>query len=105
RSYDIADPAAITQRGTQKSRDWLPCANLTWLMTSSTNVRLGASRTLSRPDLTEMSSRPTLEYVGGFILVGNPNLQRTRIDNYDVRVESFPGPGEVLAAGVFDQEP
>jgi len=104
RSYDVVDPATVTQRGENDSKDWLPCANVTWLATSAINVRLGASRTLSRPDLTEMSTRPTLEYVGGFVLVGNPNLRRARIDNYDVRVEAFPGAGEVLAAGVFDKE-
>ena len=32
---------------------------------------------------------------------GNPNLKRALIRNYDLRVETFPGPGEVLAASAF----
>jgi outer membrane receptor protein involved in Fe transport len=32
---------------------------------------------------------------------GNPNLKRARIRNYDLRLEHFPGPGQVLAASAF----
>jgi hypothetical protein len=53
-------------------------------------VRLGASRTLSRPDLNELSPSPSLEYVGGFRVAGNPELERALIDNYDARIEAFP---------------
>jgi len=101
RSYDLFDPSRITQRGTVESKDWLPSSNLTWSVTRAINLRLGASRTLSRPDLNEMSPSPALDYVGGFRVAGNPSLKRARIDNYDVRVEAFPGLSEVLAAGFF----
>jgi outer membrane receptor protein involved in Fe transport len=65
------------------------------------HVRLGASRTLSRPDLNELSSSPALEYIGGLRVAGNPDLERARIDNYDLRIEVFPALSEVFAAGVF----
>ncbi|MBK9778349.1 MAG: carboxypeptidase regulatory-like domain-containing protein [bacterium] len=32
---------------------------------------------------------------------GNPNLKRAQIHNYDVRLEHFPAPGQVLAASAF----
>jgi outer membrane receptor protein involved in Fe transport len=89
------------QEGHLDNTDWLPSANLTWSMTDAINVRLAASRTLSRPDLNELSPSPFLEYVGGFLIKGNPELERARIDNYDFRVEAFPGLSEVLAAGAF----
>jgi hypothetical protein len=100
-SFDLFFPDIVTQSGRLDDRDWLPSANLTWAMTEAVNLRLGASRTVSRPDLNELSSSPALEYVGGYQVAGNPNLRRALIDNYDVRVEAFPALSEVLAAGFF----
>src|SRR5262249_10869332 len=90
RSFDLFKPSRITAQGGFDQTDWLPSGNLTWSVNGSTNVRLAASRTLSRPDLNELSPSPTLEYVGGYQLAGNPDLKRAQIDNYDARVEVFP---------------
>jgi outer membrane receptor protein involved in Fe transport len=38
---------------------------------------------------------------GGRSSVGNPDLVRTRIDNWDVRYEIFPSSGELLAVSFF----
>jgi outer membrane receptor protein involved in Fe transport len=102
RSYDLGQPASmVIEQAKLENTDWLPSANLTWAATEEINVRVGASRTVSRPDLNELSPSPSLEYVGGFRVAGNPDLVRARMDNYDVRFEYFPGLTEVLAAGVF----
>jgi outer membrane receptor protein involved in Fe transport len=65
------------------------------------NLRLAASRTISRPDLNELSPSPFPEYIGGYYVKGNPHLRRALLDNYDVRIEAFPGLSEVLAIGFF----
>ena len=65
------------------------------------NLRLAASRTVSRPDLNELSPSPFLDYVGGFLVKGNPALERAVINNYDVRLEAFPTLSEVFAAGFY----
>lgn len=101
RSYDFGVSNQITSRGTLENRDWMPSANVTWAMTEKVNLRLGASRTVSRPDLNELSPSPALEYYAGFRVAGNPDLERALIDNYDIRIEAFPGLSEVLAAGFF----
>lgn len=101
RAFDVIDPQLATEEGSHENADWLPSANVTWAVTERLNARLAASRTISRPDLTELSSSPTREYVAGYEMVGNPNLDRALIDNYDFRLEAFPGLSEVLAAGVF----
>jgi outer membrane receptor protein involved in Fe transport len=75
--------------------------NVTLSATSSLQLRLAASRTLSRPDLNELSPSPSLEYVAGYRQAGNPNLHRALIDNVDARLEAFPTSSEVLAAGFF----
>jgi outer membrane receptor protein involved in Fe transport len=100
-SFDLFFPEIVTQRGRLDDNDWLPSVNLNLAVTNTVNLRLGASRTVSRPDLNELSSSPALEYSGGFQVAGNPDLKRALIDNYDVRLEGFPGLSEVLAAGVF----
>lgn len=103
-NYFLFDPSQITSRANLENKDWLPTANVTWSVTNSVNLRMGASRTVSTPELDELSpSRPESdeELIGGYELVGNPKLQRTLLDNYDVRVEVFPGLSEVLAAGFF----
>ena len=101
RSFDLFDRTRTTARGGFASTDWLPSANLTWAASQAINLRIAGSRTLSRPDLNELSPSPTLEYVGGFRQAGNPDLRRALIDNYDVRLETFPGLSEVIAAGFF----
>jgi len=101
RAFAVSDPQFATEEGSHQSTDWLPSANLTWAATERLNLRLGASRTISRPDLTELSSSASREYVLGYEVVGNPELERALIDNYDLRLEAFPGISEVLAAGFF----
>jgi outer membrane receptor protein involved in Fe transport len=41
------------------------------------------------------------EVIGAENVFGNPDLKRALIDNYDVRYEWYPAPGEVLSLGVF----
>lgn len=100
-SRDLFNTSIVTSEGKLSNTDWLAGANLNWSVVENVNVRAAASRTLSRPDLDELSPRPTLDYVGDYQRLGNPNLKRARIENYDLRLEGFPSASEVLAAGVF----
>src|SRR6185503_2496774 len=101
RTYDWGASNRLVQRGELRNEDWLPSGNMTWNATETINLRFGASRTISRPDLNELSPSPALEYHAGFRVAGNSELQRALIDNYDLRIEAFPGLSEVIAAGFF----
>lgn len=81
--------------------DWLPAVNVTWSPTRTQNVRAGFSRTVSRPDLRELSSLSLTDYQNGYEEVGNPDLVRARITGYDLRWEMFPTRSETLAMSVF----
>ena len=83
------------------NEDILPCANLVYALTDKSNIRLGYGRTLARPDFRELAPYEFINYVGGYAEKGNPKLKRTLIDNFDLRVERFPRPGELLAFSVF----
>ncbi|MEJ7607480.1 MAG: TonB-dependent receptor [Bryobacteraceae bacterium] len=84
-----------------KNRDPLPGVNLIYQLSSRQNLRFGYSRTLSRPDFRELSPFEFTNVVGGYSTLGNPNLRRATIDNFDVRWEYFPGGSQIIAASYF----
>jgi len=100
-SHDLFTTTNVVSEGRLSKSEWLAGANLVWSFVDAVNVRAAASRTLSRPDLDEFSPRPTLDYIGDYQRLGNPKLKGATIENYDLRIETFPSLGEVLAAGVF----
>jgi hypothetical protein len=81
--------------------DVLPSLTLNFFLTSSQNLRVAASQTVSRPQYRELSPVPYFEQIGLLTTIGNPNLQRARILNLDARWEWYPRPGEVLSLGAF----
>lgn len=83
------------------NRDFLPALNLTYTFSSRTNLRLAASRTVNRPEFRELSPFAFVEITGGRSVVGNPSLRRSLLDAAELRWETFPNPGEVVAASVF----
>ncbi len=81
--------------------DYLYSANLVYALSEQSNLRLAASKTLARPNMRELAPFVQFDTKNGFFNVGNPNLQRTLIQNYDIRYEIYPRSGELLAVSVF----
>ena len=81
--------------------DWLPGLNVTYRLTERMNLRLAASRTITRPDFRELAPFEFTDFVGGRTILGNPDLERTQIDNFDFRWETFPQIGGILAVSAF----
>ena len=100
------DVTTVTVQGDEvparpRNTDLLPSLALNVAVTDNQNLRLSASRTLSRPEYRELSPVPYFEQVGLLTTFGNPSLRRARIENYDARWEWFPTPGEVMSVAVF----
>ena len=98
------DPFAAEQQAIEANLDTtdiLPSLNLTYRLTERMNLRLAASRTVTRPDLRELAPFEFTDFVGGRTIFGNPELERTKIDNYDIRWEVFPELGGVVAISGF----
>ena len=93
----FATPLNVTRRNT----DVLPSLGLTYALGRNTNLRLSASRTLSRPEYREIAPVATRDIVGGYDFFGNADVQRALIQNYDARWEWYPSAGEVVSVGVF----
>jgi TonB-dependent receptor len=81
--------------------DWLPSIGAVYAINQSMNLRAGFSRTISRPQFRELSPFEFTDVTGGRSSVGNPNLDRTLITNYDVRYEWYFSPSELFAASYF----
>ena len=80
---------------------WLPSVNLTYALLPNLNLRGGYSMTVARPQFRELAPILYRDFRRNRNVSGNPDLEQTTIQNYDLRIEFFPGATEVLAASVF----
>lgn len=69
--------------------DVLPSLNVTWFLTDESQVRFGASQTLNRPQFRELSTNPFRDPETRFEVVGNPDLEQSKITSFDVRYEHY----------------
>jgi hypothetical protein len=81
--------------------DILPALALNLDLARSHKLRLSATRTLARPEYRELAPITYRQVLGGEQVIGNGELERTLIENYDIRWEWYPGLAEVLSVGLF----
>ncbi|MFZ9611986.1 MAG: TonB-dependent receptor domain-containing protein [Crocinitomicaceae bacterium] len=81
--------------------DILPSINLTYSFTKKFQFRASASRTLSRPEFRELAPFTFYNFLNDNLTAGDPKLQRALINNYDARLEYFPGDGQVISVSGF----
>ena len=65
------------------------------------NLRAAFGKTLARPTFREIAPFASFEFVGDFVYIGNAELKRTLVNNYDIRWEWFARPGEIYAVSGF----
>ncbi len=78
----------------------LPSLNMTYSPVSKFNLRFGYNRTVALPSFREMAPL-TIENKEGDVVVGNPSITKTTIDNFDFRLEKYFNRGEVFSVGAF----
>lgn len=84
-----------------RQTDVLPAVGLVYALRTNMNLRLNYSQTLARPSVRELAAYRSYDPVLDVELDGNPRLQLASADNYDVRWEWFPRPGELLSVSFF----
>jgi outer membrane receptor protein involved in Fe transport len=94
-------PLGVEADVARNDTDVLPSLSLNYQLTDDQVVRLSASQTLSRPEYREIANTSSFEPIGGLVTFGNPDLQRSLIQNYDARWEWYPRAGEVFSVAVF----
>jgi TonB-dependent receptor len=95
----IDDPTPKTTR--LDNKDWLPSANFTWVVTDDTNFRLAYYESVNRPEFRELANVLYYDFGNFQNVIGNPKLRRAYVKSFDVRWETFPDIGEVVAASFF----
>ena len=101
---EYTDQSIVTfsdDRGNFETVDVLPSANLVWSLKDNMNVRGAYGRTIARPTFREFAPVETFDFIGDYIVIGDPDLDRTSIHNLDLRWEWFVRPGEILAVSGY----
>ncbi|MBN2663115.1 MAG: TonB-dependent receptor [Bacteroidales bacterium] len=82
-------------------KDILPAINVNYSLTKSSNFRIAYSRTLGRPAFREIAPYAYYDFKEGWRVVGNPNLERSIIDNFDLRLEKFFSGNQLVSVSSF----
>ena len=85
----------------RRNIDLLPSLNVTVKLSDRQNLRFAASSTVARPDPREVSNDYYEPVAGDCAQRGNPDLQRSRITNGDIRWERYARAGEIVAVSGF----
>jgi TonB-dependent receptor len=88
-------------QGEIRTKDILPSVNFIYSITDNMNLRAAYSKTLAKPTFREIGPFPTYDFIGEKMYIGNQNLERTLIENFDLRWEWFSRPGEIYALSAF----
>lgn len=81
--------------------DVMPALSSTFQIVTNMNLRASFSQTVARPSYRELAPYRSYDTAGDEIVQGNPGLQMTSIDNYDLRWEWYPQPGAVISVSGF----
>jgi outer membrane receptor protein involved in Fe transport len=101
---DVRSRDPRRRAGLLDNSDTLPSANFVYALSDRMNLRAAFTKTIARPNFREIADYTSFEFVGDFVYIGNPNLRRTKIKNYDLRWEWFPRKGELLAVSAFHKQ-
>ena len=81
--------------------DVLPALGVVWEATDKLTVRGAYSRTVARQTFKELTPIIQQEYLGSPIFIGNPELEMSSLDNYDLRLDFTPCEGGLISLSWF----
>lgn len=84
--------------------DYLPSFNLSMDVTDQLVFRAAASRTLMRPSLTDIAYRRSVSWNEFRFSDGNPDLEPTYADQWELGLEFYLDNGGLLAASYFEKD-
>ncbi len=85
----------------KKYTDILPSVDLKFKLNPITNLRATYYTAIARPNIMIWYPAPSLSTTSATTTEGNPYLQHTTSNNYDIRYELYPNEDEQFFAGVF----
>ncbi|MDT8367612.1 MAG: TonB-dependent receptor [Longimicrobiales bacterium] len=81
--------------------DLAPSLTLIHSPTDDIRIRASVSRTVDRPEFRELAPFQFTEAASLRQLFGNPDLESATVESADLRLDFFPGAGELLSIGGF----
>lgn len=84
--------------------DVLPSLGLVYEPTKQFTVRASYSQTVARQTFKELTPIIQQEYLGGPIFIGNPDLQMSKLTNYDLRFDYVPYEGSLVSTSWFRKD-
>lgn len=81
--------------------DFFPSANLTYNINDKNLLRVSYGKTVNRPEFREMSNLDYQDFDLFVIIHGNDTLKNAYVQNYDLRYEWYPTPGEIISLAAF----
>ncbi len=100
-SFERFNPTNVPVEGRIFTTDALPAMTLIYALPPDSKLRFAASQTVSRPDFRELSLYRYSDYDGGYSVIGNPDLERALIRNFDLRYEKVWGGTNLVSVGLF----
>ncbi len=81
--------------------DVLPSLGFEYDPFESIKLRASYSQTVARQTFKELSPIQQVEYLGGDVFIGNPELGMSSLDNYDLRIDYTPYVGGLISLSYF----
>ena len=81
--------------------DLLPSVNFTYAVTPKANFRASYFRSVARPEFRELAPFSFYDYELLATVQGEPTLQRSIVDNGDIRYEFYPSAGQIFSVSAF----
>ena len=103
-TFDPVDSSAEPVIGTTDTDDLLPGISATITLPWETEVRLGFSETVNRPQFRELTSATFVDPIQDQLAVGNPDLLSASITNYDFRIDKYFSELEFVSFSFFFKE-
>jgi len=86
-----------------ESSEILPVLSLTYRPLEDLQLRAGISNTVSRPGLTELAESSMYDPDTDEVIIGNPNLEISKITNLDLRAEYYFSEEESVSLALFNK--
>ncbi len=87
-----------------RQNDVLPALGFELKPVEQVTLRASYSETVARQTFKELTPIQQMEYLGGDVFVGNPELSMGALKNYDLRADYTPAEGSLLSVSWFKKE-
>jgi TonB-dependent receptor len=87
-----------------KQKDILPALGFEFKPHDTLTLRASYSETVARQTFKELTPIQQMEYLGGDVFIGNPNLTMSSLKNYDLRADFTPFEGSLISVSWFKKD-